>query len=852
MEQHEVDGILEETMRAKGSKAAADDSSLLSGPMVLMLLAGIAAAGAFATLFAVWYRSTAPGQTEMLRIALDEYVAGRYDIAKQLADQVSPELETSPENYRAREFLLGASGVQLASQLEDPTSMRLEIAAAVPHLEWLAGTEFPPGRTAEGQRLLGLGQRTLGRYESAIIPLEIAVTEDPTLSRELLLPLAEAKLRAVGVKATRAEEDIDRFLNLPNLPTEAIEQAYLLRARVETKLRDYGRARETLGKIKAESLRDEVDLTMAEAFIEEAKSSVAGYRRLYPDAKAIPLAATEMLGEATAILEDLNHRNEVDFGAAAKYLTGISYRIAGKNEDALGLFAALRQNSKYPTEGIAAGLEEVELLAEMRLFPDALLASRAIVREIGDPTIFDPTWLSLMDLQSRLQGVGQVMRQGGGYAESIEYAKALPPVVASADALEMKAESHRQWGESQRRLAKTGDRDAKVNSRVQFRSAGETFAEVAKLKFTEPEYIDLQWDAISALQAGRAFEDSLILIDPYLRYEERSKLPRGLLAKGRALAAIGRHEEALVPLADCVAEFPRDPLSYEARLLAAVSNAELGRVETAREELDANVTDEWLSPESPVYRDSLFIFGDLLYRNAAQEYLQLTTPSLLNRRLSPGDRPKPEDVSAFQANQMVLESAIIKLEEAEQRDLEYGNVERSRRAAYLAAEAHRLAAFWPGIQAADPESLQSAKNKMNQVRLSELRKANEGFTKLRSELLDEAGQRKEVTSWAQSMLRNCYMGVADTYFEMDEPELAATAYKRAYQEFMNEPLALEALMQQSRCYEKLGRVEEAENIFKQASLILSRIPAEEDPRFARTTRYAREDWAELLQWLQDT
>lgn len=852
MEQHEVDGILEESIQASRGGRAAEGSSLLSGPMVLMLLAGIAAAGTFATLFAVWYRSTAPGQTEMLRIALDEYVAGRYEIAKELALRVSPELETSPENYRAREFLLGASGIQLASQLDDPTNMRLEIAAAIPHLEWLANNEFPPGRTAEGQRLLGLGQRALGRYESAIIPLEVAVTEDPTLSRELLLPLAESKLRAVGVKATRAEEDIFRFLKLPNLPTEANEQAYLLLARVEIKLKDFRGARETLGKISNDELRDEVELTLAESFVEEAKESVFDHKRLYPDGKMIPLAAKEMLGEATAILEDLNHRNEVEFGAAAQYLTGICYRIAGNNEEALGVFAALRQNNKNPTEGIAAGIEEVELLAEMGLFSDSLLASRAIVRQIGDPTTFDPKWLSLVDLQARLQAIGQVMRQGGGFAESIEYAQSLPPVVEAADSLGMKAESHRQWGETLRRAAKQGDEAAKAQAREQFRSAGQTFAEVAKLKFTEPEYIDLLWEAIAASQSGRAYEDSLGLIESYLRYEERSKLPRGLLAKGRALAAIGQHEEAIVPLADCVAEFPRDPLSYEARLLSAVSNAELGRIDIAREELDANVTDEWLSPESPVYRDSLFVLGDLLYRTAAQEYLRLTSPTLITRRLSPGDQPKPEDAAAFQKNQLVLQAAIVKLEEAEQRDLAYGDLERSRRAAYLAAETHRLAAFWPSIQAADPQSLQSARNKMNQVRLTELKKANEGFTKLKNQLVNSGGQRTELSSWSQAMLRNCYMGVADTYFEMDEPKLAAEAYQNASQEFMNEPLALEALIQQSRCYEKLGREEEAKNIYKQASLILSRIPAEEDPRFAKTTRYNREDWTELLQWLQDT
>lgn len=852
MEQHEVDGILQEAQRARDAAKNPAKPPLLTVPVAIMLVAGIAAVGAFATLFAVWFRSTTPGQTETLRIALDEYVAGRYEVARQLAERVDPDVEEDVDNYKVREFLLGAAGVHLASELEEPDKMRLEIAAAVPHLEWLVEVGFPPGRNSEGQRLLGLGLRALGRYGAAIIPLEVAISEDPTLTRELMLPLAECKLRATGVKVTRAEEDVKNFLQLPKLPDESKEDAYLLLARIETKMRDFSKARRTLSKIKDEALRDNVDFLLADIAIEEAKNIVADHKRLFPSAKGTPLAATELLGDATGLLEELSRRNDIEFGAPARYLAGISYRIAGKNEEALGVLSSLRQNNKFPAEAIAAGIEEVELLAEMGLYADALLATRAIVRSIGDPITFDPKWISLIDLQARLQTVGQTIRVGGGYQESIEYAESLPPVVDPADALAMKAQSHREWGLFLRAKGKAGNEEAMRDARRQFREAGSTFAEVAKLEFTEPEYIDLLWEAIAAYQAGRAYEESLELLNDYLRYEDRSRIPRGLVAKGKALAAIGKHEEALIPFEDCIAEFRRDPLSYEAQLLSAVSNAELGRIERAREKLEGNVQNEWLSPESPVYRDSLFVLGDLLYRTATEEFLRLTTPSTVSPRLSPGDRPRPEDVEAFQKNQLVLESAIVRLEEAEQRDIKSGNVERSRRAGYLAAEAHRLASFWPAIQAADAETLQSNRNRLNQQRLAELRRANETFERLRKQLTDRMSEQSELSPWEQSMRRNCYMGVADTYFEMGDIEGALAAYQKASQEFMNEPFALEALMQESRCLEQLGKTAEAKNVFKKASLVLSRIPEEEAGRFAQTTRYNREDWSELLQWLEDT
>jgi hypothetical protein len=827
-----------------------------STTLALALIAGVAALGAFATLFSVWYRTTVPGDTETLRIAMDEYVAGRYDIAQRLALRVQPDLEQSAENYQVREFLLGASEIHLAWSEPDTAATRKQIAAAVPHLEWLAQNQFPAGRLAEGQQLLGLGHQELGNFRKAIIPLQAAIAENPTLERELLLPLAECSFRATGVNMQTALGYVETYLRLPNLRRESVNQALLLRAKVESAMRDWKVARRTLGLIDDESMRDEADLALAQIYIDEAKVLVSEHRTLFPDASGLPLPVTELLAEANEVLAALVRRGESRSSAIAKYLAATVYRISGEPERALSLFAALRQNVKQTAVAIAAGIQEAELLAETRQYTDALMAARAVVREIGDPVGFDARWLSLAEVRTRLEAIGEIIRQGGGFDESIEYAEALPPVVDPADALRMKAESLRRWGDYLKQLGQSGDPKSmpenRLQSRQRYRQSGATFAEVAKLRFTQPEYVELVWEAIDAYQRGRAYRESLDLLDEYLRYEQRGRKPRALIAKGRALAAIGRPAESLKPLTDCIAEYPRDSLTYEARLHAAVAWAELGDVQQARQLLEDNVFDQWLSPESPVYRDSLFVLGDLLYRSAAGEYLRLTSPTLVAGRLSPGDRPRPEIAAAMQANQETLDTAIARLEQAEVRDRKFESIERSRRAAYLAAEAHRLAAFWPGIQAADAETLQSARNQLNQTRMAHLKKANEGFQKLKTELVGETGERKELLPWEEAMLKNCFMGVADTWFEMDEFQLAAAAYQKVSQEFMNEPLALEALLQQSRSLQRLGNIADSKLIYKQAAKILERIPSEEDLRFAQTTRYDRKDWSELLNWLQET
>ena len=81
---------------------------------------------------------------------------------------------------------------------------------------------------------------------------------------------------------------------------------------------------------------------------------------------------------------------------------------------------------------------------------------------------------------------------------------------------------------------------------------------------------------------------------------------------------------------------------------------------------------------------------------------------------------------------------------------------------------------------------------------------------------------------------------------------AITVYSAAINRFINEPLSLEALIQQARCFESLGRKEDVDRLLKQAQQILDRIPPEYDNLFAQTTRYDRAGWTEFLAWLSQS
>ncbi len=288
-------------------------------------------------------------------------------------------------------------------------------------------------------------------------------------------------------------------------------------------------------------------------------------------------------------------------------------------------------------------------------------------------------------------------------------------------------------------------------------------------------------------------------------------------------------------MTNCIIEFPRDPLRYDARLLAALAHADLGDLDSARGLLIDNLQDGELTPQSPAWRDSLLTLGELLYRRGYENHLLA------------GRAKEADKIELLRANQPILEEAIRRLDEAVAR---YWPIPRAEAAAYLSARAHVLASQWPRIESRSPEILEAAKRALRARAETELNTALKGFEDLRKHL---AGREEEhrLPDKAQSMLRNCFLSEADTLREMDRLEDAAMAYRAASQRYMNEPSALEAILGQARCVKELGRDQESDRLIRQANVILQRIPNEWNGRFAETTRFDRKGWEQLLSWMNN-
>ena len=320
------------------------------------------------------------------------------------------------------------------------------------------------------------------------------------------------------------------------------------------------------------------------------------------------------------------------------------------------------------------------------------------------------------------------------------------------------------------------------------------------------------------------------MLESYLRYETRGRLPRGLVAYGRALLAENEPDNAIEALTTCIIDYPRDPLRYDARLLAALAYAEKGDLEDAKRLLQDNLQDGELTPQSPAWRDSLLTLGELLYERGYRNHLVAE------------QSPAAEKLRLLRDNQPVLEEAIRRLDEAVER---YWPLPRAEAAAYLSSRAHVMSSKWPRIESQLPEILDAARRTLRNQADQKLQTALDGFARLQRHLSRREEERR-LPEMEQSILRNCLLAEADVLRELDRPDEAASAYRAVELRFMNEPPALEAILGRAACAKQLGRPREADMLIRQASVVLQRIPSEMDNRFAETTRYDRSGWEQLL------
>ena len=828
---------------------------IAAGVLTLSTLVG------FAYLFSIWASSGEIAPQEKLRMASAQYVAGNQVVAGNLADQVilDEENEEDQKWLALQNFLSGAGTFDQAMNMELPRDRRNLLKVALPRLQTAQEHGLPEGRGADGYRMLGIASKELGDYESATNFLQMAIDLDLTLQAELMPLLAISRARRPHEDLNEAIRAIDGVLAQESLDVRKRTETELLKIQWLIDLGRFDEAHRIIENAKtrigpavdaqerwALNAADTLLLMKAQRLVKQTLAGVLPRPGAVTIA-GIPAAVDEQVTQSQKdALADLRRELAVMQREAApktasqtRLTSAQALLLVGETDLALAELTLVRQQRPFGDEGLEGGLSEMELLAEQSAGDDVLQTARYIVREINQSRHLNFTSKKEAEFRARVINVLARLRATKQYESAVEAADAVSSLFGNAESSIQKGVAFQDWGEATLKAGKGpgGDisREAFELARARFRGAGDAFSTAAEEQFNTIEYVPTLWSAIDAYQRGRHFSKSIALLEKYLRYEERMKQPQGLVAHGRALLAEGEPKAAMKSLQTCIVEFPRDPMRYEARLLAAQAAADSNDFENAKELLQQNLNDGQLTPQSPIWRDSLHTLGELLYTESNLAVLAAEELTI------------PEKIKTLRKIEPTLTMALRRLNEAAER---YPASPRSQAASYLFARGQLLAAQLPDAEMENVALLEAVKRDLRQKSNRYRQTALDRFASL-VRYLDSQQRESSLSEKQGTLLRNSLLGQADTLKSMDRFTEAADAYRDMSLRYINEPPALEALLGQARMVRLLGRDREADLLLNQAGVVLKRIDEKWDDRFDEMTRFNRDGWERYLTWINE-
>jgi len=772
---------------------------------IVLVLASLASVGG---LVIVTLRIATGRQPEVkvtLQQCLEALDEGQYEEAISLAETLREQSQAEQLSGGALYVLGAAMARQAGEALLKQRENKYLLAAN--YLEQARREGFPPDRQAEGLYLLGKALYYSGQVAASRPVLREALEFDAPWRTELHGLLAAAYAHGTDADAARALEHNSAYLSDERLSAEARHRGLLQRAQILLRLGRLSDCRTALERIPEQSS------SYADALVLRGQLLLEEARRL--KTKKDPStqdqqAAQAKFSEALQTLRSAEAHDTLSAQATRKamYVTGLCLLEMGDAEAAANQFIRTHALYSGTPEGLAADLEQAELLRLAGDHSAAVAAYRRVLSAITDPEGFFNPWFTLQQLRARIMAAYQAYLEGQMFDLALQLAQGAQNAFPRAQAVEMAAEVYSAWAQSLVAQAEGQPAEKasalRAEARKRYRLAGDSYWRLAGLQLASRHYPDLLWQCASAYFDGQDYHKAIAALRKYLENELRKRQPQALVRLGEALLATGQLDKGLDVLRQCAAEYPRDAAAYRARLLAARAFLEQAKFDQAEKLLQENLAGDHLTPASKEWRDSLMTLGEVLH--AAKRY----------------------------------EEAIARLTEAIQR---YPDAFQAPVASYLLADCYRRIA-----QGHRDRLLQHDAGQQRPVQPGEIQamfgKALQIYQQTQEALLrrEEAG---DLTPLESSILRNTYFAAAGLLYAMGRYEEAINAYQSITSKYQNRPEVLQAYLQLSECYRQLNRPAEAHSALEQAKIVLKRLKP--DLPFVETTSYTAQQWSDLLE-----
>ena len=404
------------------------------------------------------------------------------------------------------------------------------------------------------------------------------------------------------------------------------------------------------------------------------------------------------------------------------YLIGVCYLEMEDFRAALSQFSRTRKVHMDTPEGLAAGLEEADLLREMEQHDEALAAYRRVLGAISEEQEFSNPWIPVERFRERVLDAYRYYLDKSDFDRAAAIAERLWPLFSKPRQVQVLADTNRiratKTLADAANLRESAATEAVHQGYALWREAGKLYEDLAELDFTTRQYPEDLWQAAEAYLQGHAFEKAVTSFEKYLKHELRRRRPRALAGLAEARLALNDLEGTLSACQECTEYYSNDAASYHVRLLAAEANLEKGDFAAAESLLRKNLTDDRLTPESREWRDSLFTLGKVLEADGRYD------------------------------------EAILRLQEAVAR---YPDTPQAIEGRYLIAVAYREAAKVPQ-QKLETDTIETARVAHQKQKLQYLSGAIANFETVQT-VLNQRQEQHELTTLEKAILRNSYFAL---------------------------------------------------------------------------------------------
>ena len=348
--------------------------------------------------------------------------------------------------------------------------------------------------------------------------------------------------------------------------------------------------------------------------------------------------------------------------------------------------------------------------------------------------------------------------------------------------------------------------EMRAKARAQYRKAGQVFGQLAELEFTTRNYPDDVWQAAGSYLAGHRFSQAVSAVGRIseIRTPPPSRWRWSIWA--RPLSALGRIDDALVALGECIESIRRrGQLSGP-----AVGGPGQDRRKRRRRRCRGPVAGE---PQ----RQAAHARQQGMARLAVHRLASCWPPPAARPKRSSGwKKPWPGIPTRGNRSKPVTSSPSV----ASRRP-------RCRKRRLRPTPSRRLGSA--------SQAGAAVPGNCHQLLRADARGAQPPPGADRAEPLEKL-------LFAQFVFRGrSRAGRTGTRRRRDP------AYSTATNRYQHDPEALEAFAQIATCYRRLNKAREARGTIQQAKAVLERI----DPNasFAEATIYSRREWKELLDWM---